>query len=202
LAQARELVAPENVRLDENAQTIQLLKSRMQLDLGGIAKGYAADEAMATLKRLGVTRALVAAAGDIVVSAAPPGEEGWTIGIASPDGADKPPFDYLLLRDAAISTSGDLEQFVELAGKRYSHIIDPKTGWALTDRLQVTVVAPNGITSDSLATAVSVLGTERGMELVESTPQVAAVIVRDLGSGRTTITSSRYNGLPKGKQKD
>jgi FAD:protein FMN transferase len=201
LEQARGLVGYDNIRLDESSRTVQLLKQGMQLDLGGIAKGYAADEAMAILKRHGVSRALVAAAGDIVVSAPPPGEDGWTIGITSPTGADKPPLDYLSLRDSAVSTSGDLEQFVELDGKHYSHIVDPQTGWALTDRLQVTVVARDGTTSDSLATAVSVLGAERGLKLVEKTPQVAAIIVRDSGTDRITTTSSKYIELPKGKPK-
>jgi thiamine biosynthesis lipoprotein len=201
LAQALALVGYENIQIDERSQTVQLLKQGMQLDLGGIAKGYAADQAMAELKRRGVSRALVAAAGDIVVSAPPPGEDGWTIGITSPNGIDNTPLDYLLLRDAAVSTSGDLEQFVELDGKRYSHIIDPKTGWALTERLQVTVVARDGTTSDSLATAVSVLGTDHGMTLVESTPHVAAIIARDSGTDRMTIRSSKYTELPKGKPK-
>jgi thiamine biosynthesis lipoprotein len=202
LARARALVGPENVRLDAKSQTAQLLRPGMQLDLGGIAKGYAADEAMAVLKRHGITQALVAAAGDITVSGPPPGEHGWTIGIADPSGADKPPLDYLLLRDTAISTSGDTEQFLELEGKRYSHIIDPRTGLALTHRVQVTVVAPNATTSDSLATAVCVLGPERGMQLVESTPQAAALIVHLTESGPTSTASNIYGTIPKGRAKN
>jgi thiamine biosynthesis lipoprotein len=197
LARARMLVGHENIRLDANQQTVQLLKQGMQLDLGGIAKGYAADQALDELKRRGVPRALVAAAGDVVVSAPPPGETGWTIAVTSPSGVDNPPIDYLLLHDAAVSTSGDLEQFVELDGKRYSHIIDPKTGWALTNRLQVTVVAPNGTLADSLATAVSVMEPELGINLVEATPDTGAMITKADDAGRTRITSSRYDKLPR-----
>ncbi len=200
LARARELVSFDKLRLDESSQTVELLKPGMQLDLGGIAKGYAADEAMAVLKRLGVARALVAASGDIVVSAPPPGELGWTIGIASLDGAGKPPSDYLLLRDAAASTSGDTEQFVEIAGRRYSHIVDPKTGLGLTDRLQVTVVAPSGTTADSLATAVSVLGPERGLKLVDATA-ASVFIIRDEEGRRKVIQSDRFKELPRAKAK-
>ena len=197
LARARELVGYQLVRLDDKHRTVQLLKPGMQLDLGGIAKGYAADEATGVLKRRGVTRSLVAASGDIVVTSPPPGEPGWTIGVAPLDGADKPPSDYLLLRDAAVSTSGDAEQFVELDGKRYSHIVDPKTGLALTDRVQVTVVAPNGVTADSLATAASVLGPDRGMKLVESSPDVAGLIVRVENDRREVFESSRFKTLAR-----
>jgi thiamine biosynthesis lipoprotein len=201
LAQARELIGHANLRLDEQSRTVQLLKKGMQLDLGGIAKGYAADEAMIVLKKHGIARALVAASGDIVLSAPPPGEAGWTIGIAALEDGDKPPHEFLVLHDAAISTSGDTEQFVEIAGTRYSHIIDPRTGSALTERMHVTVVAPNGITADSLATAVSVLGPERGLKFVESEVGVAALIVKATERGQQVFASRKFAELPRGKPK-
>jgi thiamine biosynthesis lipoprotein len=201
LLQARELVGHKKVQLDDQSRTVQLMKKGMQLDLGGIAKGHAADEAIAVLKKHGVTRALVAASGDIVVSAPPPGADGWTIGIGPLEDADGPPSEYLLLRDAAISTSGDTEQFVEIAGTRYSHIIDPRTGSALTERMHVTVVAPNGITSDSLATAVCVVGPDRGLKFVESESGVAAFIVRVTEHGKQTIASRKFAEIPRGKPK-
>ncbi len=140
------------LHLDERARTVMLDQDGMQLDVGGIAKGYAADEALAVLKRLGIEHALAAASGDLAFS----GE--WKIGIAASDGA-------LELTDAAVSTSGDAEQYLEANGKRYSHIIDPQTGIALTTSITVSVVAPHGIVADGLATAISVLGDRKGKEL-------------------------------------
>src|SRR5437667_11520757 len=146
----------------------------MQLDLGGIGKGYAADAALAVLKRHGIHSALVAAGGDIAVSSAPPGQPGWRIAIAPLEphlGAERgPEIQNLLLCNAAVSTSGDAAQHVEDGGIRYSHIIDPNTGLALTGRSSVTVVARNCTASDGLATAVSVLGPARGLELIRATP--------------------------------
>jgi thiamine biosynthesis lipoprotein len=114
LKEARALVGWRNVRLDEKKRTVELLKAGMQLDLGGIAKGYAADEALAVLKKHGIASALVAAGGDIAVSAAPPGADGWKITIAPLPGEKDS--GRLILHDAAVSTSGDAEQLVEIDG--------------------------------------------------------------------------------------
>jgi len=146
--------------LDRARRTVYLKLAGMQLDLGGIAKGYAADEALATLRAHGVKRALVAVGGDIAAGEAPPGKKGWKIGV-EPNGGD------LILHNAAVSTSGDIEQFLKSGGVRYSHIIDPKTGLGLTHRAPITVVARRGIDADALATAISVLGPERGRALLK-----------------------------------
>jgi thiamine biosynthesis lipoprotein len=187
LAQARRLVGYENLRLDRVGRTAELLKPGMLLDLGGIAKGDAADEALLVLKRQGIESALVAAAGDIAVSSPPPGERGWRIGIAPLHSSDKPR--YISLRDAGVSTSGDAEQHVVIGGVRYSHIIDPKTGLALAGRSSVTVIASNDITADSYATAASVLGPKRGLDLVDSTPGVAVLFVQEAEEGAQTYES-------------
>jgi len=183
LAHARELVGHEKLRLDPGARTAQLLKKGMLLDLGGIAKGYAADQALAILKKHGITSALVVAGGEVAVSAPPPGRKGWRIGIAPLESPEKPPTRLLLLHDAAVSTSGDSEQYVELGGKRYSHIVDPRTGIGVMGRSSVTVVASDATTSDGMATAVSVLGPQQGLELVRSTPGTAALIIRATDQG-------------------
>ncbi len=231
LAEARALVGHELIRLEVQKgvgyrcakhpavrsgndtrplfePSVQLLKPGMRLDLGGIAKGFAADEAIAVLERHGVSRALVAAGGDIVVSDPPPGECGWIIAIASPDPDRKNPNSgppapnpLLLLHNAAVSTSGDTEQFVEIAGKRYSHIVDPRTGIGLTDRLQVTVIAPTGTASDSLATAVSVLGPDSGLRLIDSIPGTAALIVRVGEQGHEHRESRLFRNLQQAKPK-
>jgi thiamine biosynthesis lipoprotein len=192
LAKARALVGYRNVRLDEKARTVQLLKPGMQLDLGGIAKGYAADEALAVLRREGVTRALVAAGGDIAVSGPPPDAEGWTVGIAPVEDPERKPQRHLLLKDYAVSTSGDAEQYVEIDGKRYSHIVDPRTGVGLVGRQSVTVVAPKGVQADSLTKVVSVLGPERGLPLIEATEGASALVVRKTEQGEEVIASKRF----------
>lgn len=175
IAQAREHVGWRKVVLDSRKRTVRLLVPGMKLDLGGIGKGYADDCAQETLRRNGITRALVEAGGDIVVTDPPPGEKGWKIQVANAAKAPQAPI--LLFSNRAISTSGDTEQFVEIGGKRYSHIVDPRTGQALTDRIQVTITAPNGLTSDSLSKVVSVLGEEKG-EPIAKTYRNIEVFVR------------------------
>jgi thiamine biosynthesis lipoprotein len=192
LSAALELTGFRRLTLDAKQQTAQLAKPGMLLDVGGIAKGYAAGEALKALKRAGIERALVALGGDIAVSSPPPGKKGWTIEIASLNlpGAPKP--SALLLHNAAVSTSGDAEQFVEIGGIRYSHIIDPRTGKALTGRRSVTVVAASGTHSDALATAVSVMGQEKGLKLIDSTRGASALIVIQTSSGIKTWKSKRW----------
>jgi FAD:protein FMN transferase len=195
LAAARALVGHAELALDERRRTVCLLKPGMQLDLGGIAKGFAADEAAAILAQRGIESALIAAGGDIVATGPPPGSVGWRIAVASIEGADRPPAGYLTLRNAAVSTSGDSEQFLVVGGVRHSHIIDPRTGLALTGRSSVTIVAPTGTTSDGLATAVSVMGPVSGMRLVESTTGAAAYVTEEAAGGLRTYESTRWRGL-------
>ncbi len=186
LAAAEKLVGYKKIRLDARARTVQLPAPGMILDLGGIAKGYAADAALAALEARGITRALVAGGGDIMVGDSPPGEDGWTIGIAPLVSPNAPPQRFVRLHNAAISTSGDAEQHVEIDGVRYSHIVDPRTGQALAGRRSATIIAPNGTTSDALATAVCVLGPERGLKLVNSLPGTAALFVMETPDGAQT----------------
>ncbi len=158
-----------NVAFHSKARTLRLVLPGMQLDLGGIGKGYAADCVQAVLRQAGIGRALVEAGGDIVVSGPPPGTRGWRISTpnAASDGAPA----TLTLANCAISTSGDTEQFVEIGGARYSHIVDPRTGQALTTRFAVTVVGRDGLTTDGLSTAISVLGERDGRALAARFPK-------------------------------
>lgn len=169
VAKVRTLVGWQKMELDARAHTVHLLVQGMKLDLGAIGKGYGADAALQVLKKHGIRRALVEAGGEVVVGDAPPGEKGWKVEVesAGKDGEKDP---VLLFTNAAISTSGDSEQFVEIAGKRYSHVLDPRTAQPLTDGVQVTVVARDGMTSDSLATAVSVVGKEKGLAITKHYP--------------------------------
>lgn len=185
LARALELVGYEKLRLDGRARTAQLLKPGMLLDLGGIGKGYAADEALRLLKQHGINHALVAAGGDIALGEPPPDTTaaGWTIAVASLDSPAREPKRYVTLRNSGVSTSGDVEQHVDIDGTRYSHIVDPKTGRAKTGRVSVTVIAPDDTTADALATAVCVLGLERGLKLIKSMPETRALICQQTDAG-------------------
>ncbi len=168
------LVGWRNIRIDQRAHTVSLKLSSMKLDLGGIAKGYADDEAQKVLRQFGVKSAMIEAGGDIVVTDPPPGQTGWKILVPNyTSGLDQK---VLTFSNTAVSTSGDTEQFVVIGGKRYSHIVDPRSGQALTDRIEVTIVAPAGLTSDGLSTAVSVLGRVAGKALVHRYPGVKAFI--------------------------
>ncbi len=191
-AAARAKVGYQKVKLDAAKQTVQLTTPGMQLDLGGIAKGYAADEALKVLReKFGIKQALVAAYGDITCGSPPPGEVGWKVEIAPIAKSQKPRF--ITLANAAVSTSGDLEQFVEIGGVRYSHVLDPKTGLGLIGRRSVTVIAPDGITADSMTKAVSVLPVERGLKLVEDTAGAAAyIVVLDKDEKPVTTASKRF----------
>lgn len=176
LEAARGRVGYQQVRLDSQTQSVALLQAGMKLDLGGIAKGYAADEALRVLREQGITRALIDAGGDIVAGDPPPGADGWRIGVAPLNDPDSEPQQYFLLANAAVATSGDASQYVEIDGVRYSHIMDPATGLGLTTQSSVTIVAPDGITADALASAVSVLGPQRGLELVAGVAGTDALI--------------------------
>ena len=161
----------------------------MQLDAGGIAKGYAADEALQAILLSGISSALVAASGDLAFSDAPPGEAGWKIGLDSFDSARAPFTRVLLLSNGAVSTSGPTEQHLDVAGVRFSHIIDPRTGLGLTRDITVSVIARRGIDADSMSTAVSVLGPERGLAFIEQQPGVGAIVVTN-ESGQPHIAES------------
>lgn len=181
LQAAREPVGYTHMRLDSATHSVTLQRPGMRLDLGGIAKGYAADEALATLRRRGIPRALIDAGGDIVVGDPPMGEPGWRVEMSGVDGSGRPTRDQHVLTRAAIATSGASYQFLEIDGVRYSHIVDPRTGVGLTHQLEVTVIAPTGLQADALASVISVLGSEEGLELAEQSPGVEARVLEPLG---------------------
>jgi len=124
----------------------------------------------------------VSGGGDIYVGEPPPGESGWRIELAPLDVADAPATRFVRLRNAALTTSGDVFQHVEIGGVRYSHIVDPRTGIGLTDHSLVTVIARDAMTADALSTALSVAGSRRGMPLMKPFKGVEALIVRKPGA--------------------
>jgi thiamine biosynthesis lipoprotein len=163
LAAARERVGYTHVTLDAETRGVRLGLEGMRLDLGGIAKGLAVDEALRVLAGHGLEHALVDGGGDLALGAPPPGSAGWRVELARL-GPEDP--ELLVLARVAVATSGDLERFLEVDGVRYSHLLDPRTGVPLTERRLVTVVAPTGVRADGLASALSVLGEEAGARLL------------------------------------
>ncbi len=195
-SQLREALASVDYRLidyDPSQHSVRLGRAGMQLDLGGIAKGYAADEALATIRSLGITRALVNGGGDLAAGEPPPGETGWRVGIASLD-PDQPAPRHARLANMAIATSGDARQFVEIGGVRYSHIIDPRTGLGVTQRSSVTVAAARCIDADGWASALSVLG-PAGMELIEKRDGIEAQVIFAKDDELIEIESSGFDRL-------
>lgn len=159
LSRARARTGAALLDVDTVRAMVRLWVRGMQLDLGGIAKGYILQEAMAVLRSRGVSSAMIEAGGDIVAGDAPPGQPGWSVYVAGTD--------TVMLRRAraltnvAVATSGGSEQFVEIEGIRYSHVIDPRTGLGVTGSHLVTVIAVDGALADAAATALSVLGPDR-----------------------------------------
>ncbi len=193
LAHARESVDWRKVKLNTRGKTVTLTAPDMQLNLGGIGKGYIADKALEVLQDLGISRALlVAASGDMVAGEAPPEAAGWLVKVGDSDGKNPRLARTILLRNAAVSTSSAGKQFVEIEGKRYSRIVDPRTGKALVERLDVCVIAPHAAEADSFDTAVNVLGVEDGLKLIESQSGTAALIVRKNDSQAEVFESRRF----------
>ncbi len=156
----------QNIAVDSATTSIALKKENMQLDLGGIAKGYTTDEVLRILRHQNIHSALIDAGGDIRVGDPPPGKKGWIIQIPVHDKNGVSENVTLQLSNRAIATSGDLFQYVYVNGKRYSHIIDPQSGMGLTTQSMVTVIAPDGITADSYASALSVMDAKEGISLI------------------------------------
>lgn len=182
LVAALNRVGYQSMRLSPKDRTGILRTPGMVLDLGGIAKGYAADRMMETLREKGLSRCLIDAGGDLVIGDPPRDSKGWRVEIG---GRKHPDLPILHLSNLAVATSGDLEQFVTLNGKRYSHLIDPGTGLGLTTQCQVTVVAPTGLQADSLASACLVMGLEKSKKLLESKGGIKAYYLRKNDTGTT-----------------
>jgi thiamine biosynthesis lipoprotein len=145
------------VELDAARRTIRLTTAGMRLDLGGIAKGYILQAALEELRRLSIRAAMFEAGGDIAAADPPPGAAGWRIAKRSSEVVSTETTSELL-SNSSLATSGPSAQFVEIDGVRYSHVIDPRTGWALTSPLTAHVIDADGATADALATAATVIG--------------------------------------------
>ena len=176
LAVARSKVAWHRIELNPARSTIRLPLPGMALDLGGIAKGYILQEALRTLRRLGVTRVLLESGGDIVVGDAPPDRPGWAIEAAGADSAFVQRASRLA--NVAIASSGATAQFVEIDGVRYSHVIDPRTGLGVTSPRTARVIAEDAATADGLATALTVLESAAAAAVLKRFPGVMVSMVQ------------------------
>ena len=171
----------------------QLLAAKMRLDVGGIATGYIADRVLVILHDRGIGSAICDLSGDLAIGDPPPDRAGWRIAVRSLTEPDKTS-DFLEVANCGVSTSGDTYRFVEIDGVRYSHIVDTKTGLGLSRRIGATVIASDGMKADMLATAVSVLGSEKGIALLESL-SVEGKIVEVVGNSVHTRASQGYGAM-------
>jgi thiamine biosynthesis lipoprotein len=194
LEQALAAVGYQHIRLEHETRRVALTAAGMRLDFGGVAKGFAGDEALRALHGHGISRALINGGGDVTLGQPPPGADGWRIGVAPLD-PSQPSQRILELSDCAVATSGDAWQYVEIDGVRYSHIVDPHTGLGLTRRSGVTVIARDGLTADSLASAVSVLGPQRGIDLVDQICCAACLVVQVEAGQPRTYASNGFAAL-------
>jgi thiamine biosynthesis lipoprotein len=178
LEEARAHMGADRIRFDPGASVVEIPKG-VHLDLGGLGKGYCADEVEQTLKALGARSALIAVAGDVRATGLKPPGLPWRVGVQDPREPDD--LDAVLttleLTDQSASTSGNYRRYVEIEGKRYSHIVDPRTGLTAENVPSVTVVGPDTVTTDILGTALSVLGVEEGLRVVEGLPGVEALFI-------------------------
>jgi thiamine biosynthesis lipoprotein len=176
IAKRRKLISWKDVILDKAARTVKLRRPGMRLGLGGIAKGYAVDRASAILRAQGLQNFMVQAGGDLYV-AGQKGEANWMVGVRDPRGAPRDVIAKMPIKDHAFSTAGDYERSFILNGRRYHHIIDPRTGYPATASREVTVFAPNAFLADGLDDAIFILGPEKGLALAKQYPDVYALVV-------------------------
>lgn len=200
IERAQTAVGGEYLVLHRESQGVSLRRPNMRIDLGGIAKGFALDAALEVLRQEGVPRAMVEAGGDMALGDAPRGEPGWRVGIAGLD-PRQPPIWMCHLANVAVATSGDAYQFLEIDGERYSHILDPRTGYGVTHRGTVTVFADDAITADAWASAISVLGPQEAPVVAGKPSSVAVWMQFVQGDGSITWASPNLGQWLSSRQK-
>jgi len=183
------LINYENIILDSSTTTVYIKQKGMRIGFGGIGKGYAADRAKAIMQEEGVMNGIVNAAGDLTVWGTQANGKPWTIGIAAPD-CNHLPFASLALSDISVATSGNYEKFVVIDGVKYSHTIDPKTGYPVRGIKSVTIISSSAEVADALATPVTVMGIKAGLNLINQMKNVGCIIIDD---NDTIYTSKNIN---------
>lgn len=173
-----KLVNYHNILLNREDSTVFLKEKGMRIGFGGIGKGYAAEMGKRLLLNRGVKSGVVNASGDLTTWGNQADGKPWTIGIANPDNA-RLPFSYMNISNISVATSGNYEKFVSIGGKKYSHTINPKTGMPVTGIKSVTIICPNAEIADALATPVTIMGTEKGIGMIDQIQQVECIIIDD-----------------------
>lgn len=184
IEKARRAVGYRFVKLRPRTRSVLLVRQGMRLDVGGVGKGYAADEAVRVVQDIGIKAVLIDAGGDLTLAGVPPGRKGWEVEINSGTSTDSTALVHLT--DAGVATSGANYRYLEHDGVRYSHIVDPETGIGLRHHVRTTVIAANGTYADALATAISVAGCERSKRIVRRFPGVQVWLLESEG---TQVTS-------------
>jgi len=172
------LINYENIILNHDESSIFLREKGMRIGFGGIGKGYAAEMAKKILVNNGVTSGIVNAAGDLTAWGYQENGKPWTVGIADPN-KNEAIFSTFEITNRSVATSGSYEKFVVIDGKKYSHTIDPKTGYPISGIKSVTVIADNAEIADALATPVSILGIEVGLDFINQLPKIDCIIIDD-----------------------
>lgn len=172
------LINYRNVLLNANECSVFLKREGMRIGFGGIGKGYAADMAKQVMLRNGVVSGVVNASGDLTVWGSQPNGEAWTIGIADPNLADQA-FSSFKISNASVATSGSYEKFAIVDGKRYSHTIDPKTGFPVSGIKSVTIITRSAELADAMATPITVMGVKVGLNLINQIKDIACIIITD-----------------------
>lgn len=174
-----------HVQFDQAAETVAFDQPGVEFNLGAIGKGYAVDDAGKILNHNGVENWLVhGGKSSVLARGKHAGHDGWPVGLRNPLLPDRP-YLALLLKDAALSTSGTAVNWFRHQGKRYGHILDPRTGWPVETMLSVSVIAPDAALSDALATAFFVLGVEKTLECCDNFPEVSVILFPLPADGRT-----------------
>jgi len=189
----RSLVGFNNMVIDTANKKVTMSRAGMQLDLGGIAQGWIGQKVIDFLRGRQIDHALVNVSGDVIMSGAPPGSKGWTIGVNVPETKDDLLPRTLLMQNKSVTTSGDAYQYIDHAGKRYSHIIDPRSGYGVTFQRNVTAIADDGTTADWLATACSILPVKKAKKLAQQLG--AEVLIAEFKKGKLVFYATPGFGL-------
>ena len=172
------LINYRNIMLDREKHTVFLKEEGMRIGFGGIGKGYAAEKAKAVMIKLGVESGIVNASGDLTAWGLQPNGEEWTIGIADPNRSGQV-FSYMKITGLAIATSGNYEKYIMIGNKKYSHTINPRTGLPVTGIKSVTIITKNAEIADAMATPVTVMGIEAGLNMINQMKDIEAIIIDD-----------------------
>ncbi len=172
------LINYRNIILDATNTTVFLKEQGMRIGFGGIGKGYAAERAKAVMIDTGVASGIVNASGDLTTWGYQADGSEWTIGIANPDFAQHV-FSYLAITNMAVATSGNYEKYIVVDGKKYSHTINPRTGLPVTGIKSVTIISTNAEIADAMATPVTIMGVQAGLNMINQIHNVEAIVIDD-----------------------